>query len=70
MLKQATISALKAMNVDSCPLERILESFDEPSRSASINLKKPVSSKCNAACQSFKDLGPVTAIKRGMHVIK
>ncbi|QQP38937.1 Hypothetical protein FKW44_019661 [Caligus rogercresseyi] len=29
IVKQASISARKAMNVDSCPLERTQESFDE-----------------------------------------
>ncbi|QQP50648.1 Hypothetical protein FKW44_011719 [Caligus rogercresseyi] len=48
------------MNVDRCPLESILEGFDECTRSATICLKKDVSTNCVAAL--------VTAIKRGMHL--
>ncbi|QQP53220.1 Hypothetical protein FKW44_005621, partial [Caligus rogercresseyi] len=44
----------KAMNVDSCPLERILEGFDERTRSATICLKKPVSTNCVAAVNLSK----------------
>ncbi|QQP49644.1 Putative RNA-directed DNA polymerase from transposon BS, partial [Caligus rogercresseyi] len=54
LVKQAAISAWKAMNVDSCPLERILECFDERTRSATICLKKPVSTNCVAAVNLSK----------------
>ncbi|QQP49816.1 Hypothetical protein FKW44_010610, partial [Caligus rogercresseyi] len=54
LVKQAAIPAWKAMNVDSCPLERILEGFDERTRSATICLKKPVSTNCVAAVNLSK----------------
>ena len=50
VVRQAAVAAWKAVRTEGCPLSQVLADPDRRTRSATSEVKKPISANCVAAC--------------------